>query len=286
MTPHNKQEKINLLRANGLYEEARELEKVIFAQEFDKRKRLAPAIKRTTQQWLDKFHTQDEKMQGVKETILKLAPYNDPVLITGPTGTGKELLAQALHAERPGMFVDINCAGLPVNLIEHELFGSVKGAFTGADKEKVGLMSAANNGTLFLDEIGELPMETQGKLLRAIETMTIRKVGANSNEQISCRFIAATKQPLHEWVKLKKFREDLFYRLNTFVVQVTALKQRPDDISHIAKKLNGDQSFFSEEQMKEIFANFNSNMDPFPGNVRSIKAMIRRKKILGRMIFD
>lgn len=286
MTPHNKQEKINLLRANGLYEEARELEKVIFAQEFDKRKRLAPAIKRTTQQWLDKFHTQDEKMQGVKETILKLAPYNDPVLITGPTGTGKELLAQALHAERPGMFVDINCAGLPVNLIEHELFGSVKGAFTGADKEKVGLMSAANNGTLFLDEIGELPMETQGKLLRAIETMTIRKVGANSNEQICCRFVAATKQPIHERVKLKKFREDLFYRLNTFVVQVTALAKRPNDIAFIAKKLNGDQSFFSEEQMKEIFANFNSNMDPFPGNVRSIKAMIRRKKILGRMIFD
>ncbi len=230
-----------------------------------------------TEVWLSKFITNNFKMLELKEHVRKLAPLDDPILIYGETGTGKELLAHALHSERKGKFVAINCAGLPENLVESELFGHDKGSFTGADRPKTGLMEEAKDGTIFLDEIGDLALSMQAKLLRAIQEKKIRKVGSNEERPINCRIISATHRDLEMWVEYDRFREDLFYRISTFILRPSSLKQRSGDISRILEFLD------KEECEIDDYEEFASRIDVnrLRGNVRQLQQIYRRYIILG-----
>ncbi|MCX7944795.1 MAG: sigma-54 dependent transcriptional regulator [Deltaproteobacteria bacterium] len=177
-------------------------------------------------------------IQNLKERIKKAAGVDVTVLINGESGTGKELVARAIHnlskrSDRP--MITINCAAIPENLIESELFGHTKGAFTDAQADKVGLFEDANGSTLFLDEIGELPLTLQTKLLRAIETKEIRRIGENKDRKVDVRIIAATSRNLPDDVKNGRFREDLFYRLNVFNISIPPLRERVDDIPILLK---------------------------------------------------
>ncbi len=179
-------------------------------------------------------------MQRVRALIEKVAPTESTVLILGETGTGKELAARAVHnqslrADKP--FVAINCGALPENLIESELFGHRKGAFTGADENRTGLFEVADGGTLFLDEIGELPKSMQAKLLRVLESGEIRKVGDNNSFKVDVRVVCATHRNLPQMVEAGDFREDLMYRINTFEVHLPALRDRVEDIPDLAHHL-------------------------------------------------
>ena len=223
---------------------------------------------------LDEFVTQDKDMLLLKEHVMLLSQVDDCVLIQGETGTGKELIAHALHGNRKGRFVAINCAGMPETLIESELFGYAKGAFTDAKVDNSGLVQYAENGTLFLDEVGDLPLALQSKLLRAIQQRTIRRVGAKNEEAFNCRIIAATHFNLTEQVKLKQFRQDLFARLSTFVLYLTPLRSRLDDIPLLISRYN------TNSKKLPILT-----VDKWGGcdlslNVRSVLSIIRRWEVL------
>lgn len=176
------------------------------------------------------------KMKHVLKMVKAAARAESPVLISGETGTGKELIAKALHSEsgRKGQFLAINCSAITSGLLESELFGHKKGAFTGADREKQGLFSIASNGTLFLDEIADMPLELQPKLLRVLQEGEIRKVGATKSEKINTRVVAAAGKDLHEAVSKNQFRSDLFYRLAVVDVNLPPLRERPEDIIMLA----------------------------------------------------
>jgi two-component system NtrC family response regulator len=179
-------------------------------------------------------------MDKVRALISKVAPTHSTVLILGETGTGKELVARAVHENSPRAdlpFVAVNCGALPETLIESELFGHRKGAFTGADEHRVGLFEVAHGGTIFLDEIGELPKAMQAKLLRVLESGEIRRVGENKPTMVDVRVVCATHRDLHDMVVENEFREDLVYRINTFEIHLPALRDRLDDIAEIAAHL-------------------------------------------------
>jgi DNA-binding NtrC family response regulator len=179
-------------------------------------------------------------MERVKRIIERIAPTDSNVLILGETGTGKELVARRIHelSRRAGMpFVAVNCGALPENLVESELFGHRKGAFTGADTPRKGLIEVANGGTLFLDELGELDKSMQVKLLRVLESGEVRRVGENDAFHVDLRVVCATNRNLLEMVERGEFREDLFFRVNTFEVQLPALRERRDDIPDLARTL-------------------------------------------------
>lgn len=183
---------------------------------------------------------QTPSMQRVKKLIERIAPTESNVLILGETGTGKELVARRLHelsqrADRP--FVAVNCGALPENLVESELFGHRKGAFTGADAPRKGLIEVANGGTLFLDELGELDRAMQVKLLRFLESGEVRRVGENEAFHVDVRVVSATNRPLQEMVEQGTFREDLFFRVNTFEIPLPPLRERKDDIPDLAGSL-------------------------------------------------
>jgi len=228
-----------------------------------------------TEGWLKRFITQDSDMIKVKEIVRKLSKVNDPVLIQGETGTGKELLARALHGDRKGKFIAINCAGLPDYLIESELFGHVKGAFTDAKEAKTGLMKAAAEGTFFLDEIGELKYSLQAKMLRAIQEKKIRRVGANDEETISCRFVAATHHNLFNLTKTREFREDLYHRLSVFSVNTKPIRDRQGDIALIIDSLCADEK-------KKLPINGLEKLH-LNGNVRELEKMVRRFVVLDEL---
>lgn len=179
-------------------------------------------------------------MQRVKKLIDRIAPTDSNVLILGETGTGKELVARRIHdlsgrAERP--FVAVNCGALPENLVESELFGHRKGAFTGADTPRKGLIEVANGGTLFLDELGELDKGMQVKLLRFLESGEVRRVGENEAFHVDVRVVSATNRPLQDMVEQGTFREDLFFRVNTFEISLPPLRERKEDIADLARSL-------------------------------------------------
>ena len=179
-------------------------------------------------------------MDRLRELINRAAPSSSSVLVTGESGTGKELVARALHDRSPRAskpFVVVNCGALPPNLMESELFGHERGAFTGADKKKQGLFRAAEGGTLFLDEIGELPLEVQVKLLRALQERAIRPIGGDQEVAVDVRVLAATNRNLEEEVRAGTFREDLFYRLNVIRLEIPPLRERHEDIRPIAEHL-------------------------------------------------
>ncbi len=224
-------------------------------------------------------------MRKIFDTVQKIADYKTTVLITGESGTGKELIARAIHyngERKRGPMVAINCGGLPENLLESELFGHVKGAFTDAKKDKKGLFQEASGGTLFLDEIAELPLSLQVKLLRVLEDEMVRPVGSTQFIKVDVRIIAATAQDLAEAVKQIAFRDDLFYRINVLSIHVPPLRDRKEDISllvnHFIAKLNNRL----QKRIKGIQAQaLQALMDyPWPGNVRELENVIERTMVL------
>lgn len=263
---------IRWLLTNGMREEALKLQEKF---KIDLSKQVQKAVKPSTfgsvntETWLDKFITQDKSMALLKERVRVLATVNDPVIICGETGTGKELLANALHGIRVGKFVDINCAGMPENLIESELFGARRGAYTGCDSDSTGLLEAASDGTIFLDELGELGPKLQAKLLRAIQERKIRKVGDTKSIDITCRFVAATHCDLKKMVAEGTFRRDLYARLSVFELNISPLKSRQGDCDLIAKS---------------ICSTFPSGVDwscvDLSSNVREIQKIVRRWEVL------
>jgi two-component system response regulator AtoC len=214
-------------------------------------------------------------MQNIYRVIGAVSSKNSTVLIEGETGTGKELIARAIHYNGPRKdqpLVCVNCGAIPSNLLEDELFGHVKGAFTGAHQHRIGRFEQANHGTLFLDEVSSMPMDLQVKLLRVLQEREFQRVGSTTTTKVDVRIIAATNTDLHEAVERGDFREDLYYRLNVIPIHVPALKHRRDDIpllvQHFLKKYCTDQQqqlkSVSNEAMKYLMAH------NWPGNVRQI----------------
>ena len=191
---------------------------------------IASSTKRSTAHWLERILTDDVIMQEQKRLTAVYAPRPEPVLITGPTGTGKELFARALHGDRVGRFVAVNCGGFPEQLVDSMLFGHRQGAFTGASSDAVGLFGAANNGTIFLDEIAELPVLMQVKLLRAIQEREYMRIGCTDVIATNARVVCATNRCLEDEVEAGRFREDLYWRVTTLVLRTTPLSERPADI--------------------------------------------------------
>ncbi len=224
-------------------------------------------------------------MQELFRRIRKVAQTTSSVLIQGESGTGKELVARALHessSRRSHNLISVNCAAIPENLIESELFGHEKGAFTGATNTRTGLVEAAHNGTLFLDEIGELPLEAQARLLRVLQEHEIRKVGSVQSQKVDVRLVAATHRDLKQFVREGRFREDLFYRINVMPLQIPPLRDRGNDILELAerilsntcKRLVHEPMQFSADAIQAI------TTYPWPGNVRELENAIERAVIL------
>ncbi len=216
-------------------------------------------------------------IQRVRDRIQRAAKRDFTVLITGESGTGKELAARLVHEQSPrsqGPFVPVHCGAIPENLFESELFGYVKGAFTGADSDKMGLIESANGGTLFLDEIGEMPLLIQVKLLRVLQDMRVRRVGSEHETKVDVRIVAATNRDLEAEVQAGNFREDLFYRLNVIPVHMPSLRQRREDIPALVHALmqrhGGSNISISDACMQKL-----SNL-PLAGNVRELENTLQR----------
>ncbi len=223
----------------------------------------------------------------IYETIMRVAPTSTTILIEGETGSGKELVARAIHkmSKRSGAFVPINCGSISPELLESELFGHLKGAFTGAHSTREGLFSYARDGTVFLDEISEMPLSMQTKLLRVLEQRLIRPVGADREIPINVRVIAATNRKLTEDVETGKFRRDLFYRLNVLTIRVPALRDRSEDIPELAEYFS--RSMAADLGVPPIPMNHNEIVRlqayHWPGNVRELKNVIERSLLLGEL---
>ena len=228
----------------------------------------------------EKFIGNSSKALGLKKMISQVGPSDATVLIQGETGTGKELVAKAIHHHSARLkcgFVVVDCATISETMLESELFGHVKGAFTGAYAETKGLVRAAHKGTLFFDEIGELPLQVQAKLLRLIQEREIRPVGSNKSVKVDIRILAATNRDLKTEIRKNRFREDLYYRLDTVMVKVPPLRERIEDIDpltdHFLKKLKTDFSVV-EAVSKEALTYMEKYQ--WPGNIRELENVIRR----------
>jgi two-component system NtrC family response regulator len=224
-------------------------------------------------------------MQAIYDLIAKVAQSKASVLISGPSGTGKELIAKAIHYESPrknGPFVSINCGALTDTLLESELFGHEKGAFTGAHSMKKGRFERADEGTLFLDEVGDMPQSLQVKLLRVLQEMEFERVGGTKTIQVDVRVISASNRNIKEDVTDGLFREDLYYRLNVIQIEVPPLRERPEDIrllvNHFVEKYRLDGGRDSIELSPEVWkALYNYS---WPGNIRELENLIERAVVL------
>jgi DNA-binding NtrC family response regulator len=235
----------------------------------------------------DKLIGESTAVRQVRDTIARVAPLPTSVLLTGQSGTGKEVAARSLHtlsdrADKP--FVPVNCAAIPPDMIESELFGHLKSAFTGAETMREGLFMHAQGGTLFLDEIGELPPATQSKLLRALEDRRVRPVGSEREIPVDLRFVFATNAELEKEVQRGRFRADLYFRINVMQIHLPPLKDRGDDVQELAtlfmRKLSqqlGMPPVPIPDEMRAAFARYD-----WPGNVRELRNLIERTLILGR----
>ncbi|GAB4534592.1 MAG: sigma-54 dependent transcriptional regulator [Thermodesulfovibrionia bacterium] len=224
-------------------------------------------------------------MIELKETIKKIAPSQSRVLIFGESGTGKELVARAIHNEsnrRNKNFVEVNCAAIPHELIESELFGHEKGSFTGAFERKKGKFEMAHEGTLFLDEIGDMSLTTQAKVLRVIETQEFQRVGGNKNIKVDVRIVSATNKNLQEEIKNANFREDLYFRLNVIPIYIPPLRERKDDIPLLAEYfLNHFAQQYGQKPKRLTRSAIQALMNyDWPGNVRELKNTIERFVIM------
>lgn len=222
----------------------------------------------------------------VKETIEKVAPTDARVLITGPNGTGKELVAHWIHQksnrqEEP--FVAVNCAAIPSELIESELFGHEKGAFTSAHKQRAGKFEQAQGGTLFLDEIGDMSLSAQSKVLRALQENLINRVGSDKDIKVDVRVLAATNKDLKKEIEAGRFREDLYHRLSVILIQVPALKDRKEDIPLLINKFLEDIAMENGDAKKKITSEAVAKLQEFPwtGNIRELRNVVERLVILG-----
>ena len=224
-------------------------------------------------------------MQAVFDRLQRVAPTSATVLVLGESGTGKELAARAIHDASPrqdGPFITVNCAAIPAGLIESELFGHEKGAFTGADRQHRGLVEAAEGGTLFLDEIGELPAEAQARLLRVLQAGEVRRVGATGARHVDVRLVAATHRDLRSLVAEGDFREDLYYRLQVMEIRLPPLRERGDDVQALARalleracrRLNRPPLTLTEDARQAV------QRHDWPGNVRELENAIERAVIL------
>ena len=231
----------------------------------------------------DSFIGSSEPVNEVKKLIRLVAPSDVPVLVLGETGTGKELVARAIHAMSPRsahQFVAVNSSALQESLLESELFGYKKGAFTGAQSDKIGLLELADKGTFFIDEIGDMGMAIQAKFLRTLETGIFRRLGDTRESKVDVRFIFATNKSLEHEVKEKRFRKDLFFRLNTFIITLPALRERKDDIGLLTDYFLGK---FSRGAARKLLSR--EAMDVlkgyrWPGNVRELANVMERAVLL------
>jgi DNA-binding NtrC family response regulator len=234
---------------------------------------------------LNEFVGNSRAMRRVVELISKVAPTDSTVLLLGESGTGKEVMANAVHrlsTRRDRPFIAINCAALPEQLLESEMFGYVKGAFTGADNDKRGLFEEVDGGTIFLDEVGDMALPTQAKLLRVLQSGDIRRVGASTEQRVDVRVLAATNLDLEEAVRERTFREDLYFRLNVVQIRIPPLRERLDALptliqhflarsnTHFKKHVRG-----FDEQAEMLLAHH-----PYPGNIRELESIIAHAVIL------
>ena len=215
------------------------------------------------------------------QQVITVAPTDATVLIQGETGTGKELIARAVHnlsSRRDRQFVRFNCAAIPAALLESELFGHERGAFTGAVAQTVGRFQSADQGTLFLDEIGDLPLELQPKLLRVLQEQEFERLGSNQTQQVNVRLVAATHRDLKQMVCEKQFRSDLYFRLNTFPVSVPPLRERREDVTSLVKFFAEDCVRRINRRVKTIPANTMRVLTEYdwPGNVRELQNFVER----------
>ncbi|KQC31482.1 sigma-54-dependent transcriptional regulator [Flagellimonas eckloniae] len=229
---------------------------------------------------------ESDSIEVIKDMIEKVAPTDARVLITGSNGTGKELVAHWLHEKSPrysAPFIEVNCAAIPSELIESELFGHVKGAFTSAVKDRAGKFEAANKGTIFLDEIGDMSLSAQAKVLRALQENKISRVGSDKDIKVDVRVLAATNKDLKKEIEDGKFREDLYHRLAVILIKVPALNERRDDIpiliDHFSKKIASEQGTSPKEFSKKAIQLLKGY--DWTGNVRELRNVVERLIILG-----
>lgn len=236
---------------------------------------------------LDRIVGHSPAMHDLKDRIQRVANTDGMVLITGESGTGKELVAEAIHSlskRAAGPFVAVNVAAVPEALVEAEFFGAVKGAFTGAETNRVGKFEAANVGTLFIDEIGDFPMSAQPKLLRVLENLIITPVGSNEDRKVDVRVVAATSRNLSELINQNAFRQDLFYRLNLLTIEIPPLRQRTEDvpflIDHFLRDCQtryGRPDVQLSKELSDVLTKYE-----WPGNVRQLRNTIENMVVMGR----
>jgi DNA-binding NtrC family response regulator len=252
-------------------------------QQFQENSKLIDALKRMSGDSSPIFHS--PQMKAVMKTIERIAPSDVSVLITGESGTGKEVVADMIHTlskRDKGPFIKINCAALPRELIESELFGSVKGSFTGATEDRKGLFRQAEGGTLLLDELSEMPVDTQSKLLRVLQEKEVRPVGGRTSFKTDCRIIAATNRHVEQAIKDGKLREDLYYRISAISIALSPLRDRRDDVLPLAR------AFLKRfaAQADRVIADFSSEAAErlrrydWPGNVRQLQNEIQRTVLM------
>ena len=231
------------------------------------------------------------EFKAVLEQVDLVAPASCAVLIQGETGTGKELIAEAIHARSPranGPFVKLNCAAIPAGLLESELFGHERGAFTGALSQRIGRLQLAHKGTLFLDEIGDLPLELQPKLLRALQEQEFERLGSAQTIHVDVRIVAATNQNLEQMVAERRFRADLYYRLNVFPILLPALRHRTEDIPllvhHFVRRFADSMNKTIEDVPQQVMEAL--RLHDWPGNIRELQNFIERAVVLteGRLL--
>ena len=245
----------------------------------------SPAIEESIPRAFEGMIGASEALKRVLAHVQTVASTDSTVLLEGETGTGKELISQAIHTlsqRKARNFVKVNCAAIPLGLLESELFGHERGAFTGAITRKVGRFELADKGTLFLDEVGDIPLELQAKLLRALQEQEFERLGSTQTQRVDVRFIAATNRNLAQMVSGKEFREDLYFRLNVFPIVIPPLRDRREDIPLLVEFFVQEFSRRMNRQIDTILASTMEQLTdyPWPGNIRELQNFIERAVIL------
>jgi two-component system nitrogen regulation response regulator NtrX len=255
------------------------------------RRRLLLENERLKEEVKSRYHIIGESvpMKALRQQLALMAPTNGRVLIYGESGTGKELVAHAIHGQSPRAeeaFIEVNCAAIPEELIESELFGHLKGSFTGAHEDKIGKFQKADGGTLFLDEVADMSLKTQAKVLRALEEQRFEPVGAGAAVQVDVRVIAATNKNLEEEIERGNFREDLFYRLNVIPFYVPPLRERKEDIPLLVNYFLNEFTAAYARKPKELTPEAYAALEEYswPGNVRELKNLIERIVIMNPQV--